>query len=341
LRTFPAKKYSTTHFVHLYAVVIAMASVLQAGTAAADNYQDASRLFKQGDMSTALSKVEAHLVAKPHDAQARFLKGVILSEQQKTTDAIRIFTALTEDHPELPEPYNNLAVLYANQSQYDKARNALEMAIRTHPSYSVAHENLGDIYAAMASQAYDKALKLDSANNGIKAKLSLIKEIFTPLPSGKGGSKIESATSAAAPANKPAVVIAEATKPATTPAKVMANDKVLVNDEIAATLRNWTKAWSAQNVDAYLAHYAANFKVPGGEARAQWEASRRERISRPKRIEVSIANVRVTPEPDGEHAIVTFRQTYRSDTLKSAGTKTLIFAKTDNRWLILEERVHD
>ncbi len=58
-----------------------------------------------------------------------------------------MFTKLSEDYPELPEPYNNLAVLYAQQKQYDKARTALEMAIRTHPSYAIAYENLGDIYA--------------------------------------------------------------------------------------------------------------------------------------------------------------------------------------------------
>ena len=79
------------------------------------------------------------------------MKGLILTEQGKPADAIKIFTGLTEDYPELPEPYNNLAVLYASQGQYDKARTALEMSIRTHPSYATAHENLGDIYAKMAS----------------------------------------------------------------------------------------------------------------------------------------------------------------------------------------------
>jgi len=88
----------------------------------------------------------------------RFNKGLILTEQKKVPDAIRIFSSLSEDYPDLPEPYNNLAVLYASQGQYEKARDALEAAIRTHPSYSTAHENLGDIYAKMASQAYGKAL---------------------------------------------------------------------------------------------------------------------------------------------------------------------------------------
>ena len=89
---------------------------------------------------------------------------MIQRESGKPTDAIATFTKLTEDYPELPEPYNNLAVLYAGQSQFDKARAALEMAIRTNPSYATAHENLGDVYAKLASQAYNKALQLDAAN---------------------------------------------------------------------------------------------------------------------------------------------------------------------------------
>src|SRR5204862_2623498 len=113
------------------------------------------------------------------DAQARFLKGLIYTQQGKTAEAIKIFTSLTEDYPDLPEPYNNLAVLYAGQGQYEKARQALEMAIRTHPSYATAHENLGDIYAKMASQAYDKALQLDRSNQAAQGKLNLIKDLFS------------------------------------------------------------------------------------------------------------------------------------------------------------------
>jgi tetratricopeptide (TPR) repeat protein len=298
----------------------------------ADNYQDATKLFKQGELSAALSKVEAHLVAKPSDPQARFLKGVILSEQQKPAEAIRIFNALTEDHPELPEPYNNLAVLYANQAQYDKARNALESAIRTHPSYAVAHENLGDIYATMASQAYDKALKLDSANTAVKAKLLLIKEIFTPMPPAKGAAKIDSVATIAS-AKEVVPNKANGAKPVA--------GKGSPEDEVTQTLRAWAKAWSTQDVNGYLAFYAEDFKTPGGEARAQWEATRRERITRPKFIEVGLSAMRVSIAPDGKRGTANFRQSYRSDTLKSSGAKTLTLSKTDDRWLIVDEKVSD
>ena len=117
------------------------------------------------------------LAEKPKDPQARFLKGLIFTEQGNTKDAIEIFTELTQDYPDLPEPYNNLAVIYASQGQYEKARAALEQSIRTHPSYATAYENLGDVYAKLASQAYDKALQLDSTNPGAQNKLSLVREL--------------------------------------------------------------------------------------------------------------------------------------------------------------------
>ncbi len=173
-------------------------------SAGADEIQDINKLFKQGHHTQALERVNTYLTGKPKDAQARFLKGLILTEQGKAADAISIFTALTEDYPELPEPYNNLAVLYASQGQYDKARDALEMAIRTHPSYATAHENLGDIYAKMASQAYDRALQLDNSNTSTQTKLALIKNLFTDTAnSGKPGAA--PAPVPAPPTSKPAV----------------------------------------------------------------------------------------------------------------------------------------
>src|SRR3972149_4567020 len=87
--------------------------------------------------------------------------------------------------PALPEPYNNLAVIYAAQGQYEKARAALEQSIRTHPSYATAYENLGDVYAKLASQAYDKALQLDSANTGAQNQLALVRELVGGRPPAK------------------------------------------------------------------------------------------------------------------------------------------------------------
>lgn len=160
--------------------LMALAVTLGSPLARADEYADVSQLLRAGKLTEAMSKADQFLLTKPRDPQMRFLKGVIQRDAGKPADAIITFTKLTEDYPELPEPYNNLAVLYAGQSQFDKARTALEMAVRTNPSYATAHENLGDVYAKLASQAYNKALQLDSSNSGVSPKLALIRELFNP-----------------------------------------------------------------------------------------------------------------------------------------------------------------
>ncbi|MEQ1668242.1 MAG: tetratricopeptide repeat protein [Sulfuriferula sp.] len=297
-------------------------------------YQEISNLFKQGQYDNALTRVNAYLVKNPQDAQARFLKGIILTEQNKSTDAIKVFTGLTEDFPELPEPYNNLAVLYASQGQYDKAKNALEMAIRTHPSYATAHENLGDIYAKMASQAYDKALQLDSRNATAQTKLALIKDLFG---SRKGSIMVAStakpatpATSAVKPTAPPTVVTPS--KPADTKPGVT----VVANSDITSAVQAWADAWANQNVEAYLAGYAPKFKTPNDEPRSDWETTRRERISTPKKIVVVLSDINVT-NVTNDTASVSFKQMYQSDRLKSNARKTLTLVKTNGKWLITEE----
>ena len=203
----------------------------------ADPIQDLQALVKQGQFSQALERADSILASKPRDAQVRFLKGVVLSELNRGAEAVVVFQKLTEDYPDLPEPYNNLAVLYAQQRQYDKARNALEMAIRTHPSYATAHENLGDIYARLASQAYDKALALDSSNVAAQNKLALIREMIS-VSGGKPG-RPAAPTVAAAPAQAtkpaaqaPAVVAPAPAKPA--PAPVAAAPAVVASAKPAA-----------------------------------------------------------------------------------------------------------
>lgn len=182
-------------------IAISVAFALLAGFSAspvfADDFSDVSQLLRSGQQSAALSKAEAFLKKHPQDAQMRFLKGVILSEQNKSAEAIEVFTKLTQDYPSLPEPYNNLAVLYASSGQYEKARTALDKAIRTNPTYATAYENLGDVHAKLASQAYDKALQLDGSNSTAKSKLTMVR---TLVGNKTGGTNPQMAALAVTPA---------------------------------------------------------------------------------------------------------------------------------------------
>ncbi|MDT3707745.1 MAG: tetratricopeptide repeat protein [Thiobacillus sp.] len=167
---------------------IVAGAMLASSLVLADEIGDIRQQFQQGDLAGALDRADRYLVQNPGNAQVRFLKGLILDDQGKPDAAIEVFTALTEDYPELPEPYNNLAVIHAAQGRYGSALNALEMAIRARPGYATAHENLGDIHAKMASVAYEEALALDSRNTTAQTKLTLMrtlleKQAFKPAAS--------------------------------------------------------------------------------------------------------------------------------------------------------------
>jgi tetratricopeptide (TPR) repeat protein len=328
-----------------------------AWAAPADDLKEAQKLYGQQKLQPALDKIEVYLKAMPRDPQGRFLKGLILTEQKRVPDAIQVFTGLTEDFPELPEPYNNLAVLYASQGNYDKAKSALELAIHTHPSYATAHENLGDIYAQLASRAYDRALQLDKTNTTAQLKLAMVKDLFSSQKlAAANAPHVEAAKAPAAlpsakaelpkaepPKPAPPVVAPVEVKPApaavpapgTAPAPAASNAAANKAQAVAA-VESWAKAWAAKDVKAYLAHYASDFEVPGGATRAVWEKERTERIERPKTIEVAVKVLNVQASDD--EATVTFRQSYKSDALKSNNTKTLRLVRQGERWLIKQER---
>ena len=312
----------------------------------ADESADVSQLLRTGKLVEAMAKADAYLASKPGDPQMRFLKGVIQRNSGKQAEAIATFTKLTEDYPELPEPYNNLAVLYAGQGQFDKARAALEMAIRTNPSYSTAHENLGDVYARLASQAYNKALQLDGANAAVPPKLALIRELFSPGNKGQRPSvTVAAAASAAAAAPKPAAsasAAAPATPPiAATPPSAPIAKPVAAGADTAAeqaaqeAVLAWAKAWSAKDMVSYLAAYSKEFTPPGKQSRAAWEEDRRKRIVGKASISVKIDNLEVTV--NGNKAVAKYRQQYRAGALSVSSRKTLQLLKTGDRWLIIKE----
>jgi len=323
----------------------------------------------------------------------RFIKGMILSEQGKSAEAINIFQKLTEDYPELPEPYNNLAVLHASAGNYDKARVALERAIRTNPAYATAHENLGDVYAKLASQSYDKAMQLADPNQQPpqKAKLAMVRTL-TPK-GGEAASPLAAIAAAPAPAPAkvappaPAPVIAQAapvpapapaklpqppvkTVPTPAPAPVVAQAKPLPTvppaavpapiqapavqlakaapkaelaekedadgADVVKAVENWARAWSAQDMKAYLNAYGSNFQTPKGQNRKAWEADRTARIEGKGHIKVSVESPQVTVK--GNTATVKFRQKYVSDRLSTTGRKTLVLEKQGKNWLIKQEQ---
>ena len=364
------------------AVTVALLAFSVGATAqtAAQNgdLQDINRMLKAGQSQQALDRVNVYLTSKPKDAVGRFIRGLAQAELGKTNDAITTFQSLTEDYPELPEPYNNLAVLYSSKGQFEKARVALELAIQTHPTYSTAHENLGDIYAKLASQAYDKALQLDKGNGTVATKLNLVRDLFSTNPKANTAPRpVASATTLTAantvlPTNRPATTLtaptvttapaAPTTVAAATPPKAAAAPPAVATKaeppkaapapavspvaaapaegsaDVLRAVNKWAAEWSGKNADGYLAAYSKSFKPEGGMSYSKWSATRRDRVAAQKNIKVEVLGAIVEMKSATE-AKVTFRQAYNSQTLQTRSRKTLNLVKEGSAWLITREHV--
>lgn len=320
------------HASRAAAILLIAAGAALPAWAAAPAVQEAQTLMSQGNYKDALDRLDRYLASSPQDAEARFSRGLVLVKLNRSDDAIKVFADLTRDYPQLPEPYNNLAVLYAQKGDYEKARDALEAALATHPAYATAHENLGDIYSALAGAAYNRALQLDQNNQAVRYKLSLINQL------GNGpGSYAPAGTTSIPAANPRSETIGPAPAQAAatpTPAADSAG-KQAVLDAVTA----WARDWSAKDVDGYLSHYAADFQPDGGLGRAQWEQQRRERVAKPGRISVHVVGAQVSFA--GEHAArVSFTQDYASDTVNDKAHKVLELSDSGGSWKIVRENVH-
>lgn len=338
-------------YLSLFALVFCAVAGLATFPAYANSISGIQKMIRAEQYSLALVKADAYLATKPEDPQGLFLKGVILTAINKPADAIGVFTRLTEKFPDLPEPYNNLAVIYAQQKQYDKARMALETATRAQPSYSVAYENLGDVYARLATLAYDKAMALDSSSSAAQGKLASVKDqlstfvrpktkpvdVAEPAPAREstsssvslpveGGSASKDAQPAEVGASAAEVSVGTEPGPGESP-----------EAEVKRSVLEWADAWSSKDVKRYLAHYAFNFETPNGISRDAWATGRQQRLDIPGEIHVGLADVKISVS--GDSATVRFRQDYKSNKLNTSVGKTLVLIKFRGKWLIQQERV--
>lgn len=167
-------------FSRISARVVLAAAALLCGSAAmaqaaqtalvGEDYRKVNQLITAKNYAGALQAADAYLTNNPRDPQMRLLRSRVLVAQGKTAEARGQLLSITQEYPEIAEPYNNLAVLYAQSGELDMARTALESAVRINPSYAVALQNLGDVYRRMAHDQYNKALALQPNNRALQEK---------------------------------------------------------------------------------------------------------------------------------------------------------------------------
>jgi Flp pilus assembly protein TadD len=136
--------------------VLASLLMLAAVPASADEAAEVRALLARGDLTGALQRAERAAAASPRDAQLHFLLGVVLMDLGRDGAALDVFMRMSEEYPELPDPYNNIALLRARAGELEQARQALESALRNDPGHRLARANLGRVHLLMAVQAWEQ-----------------------------------------------------------------------------------------------------------------------------------------------------------------------------------------
>jgi len=272
-------------------------------------------LLKNGSYDDAETLTNQSIENNLNNPELLFYRGIIETNQGEKNQAIVTFRDLTERFPQLPEPFNNLAVLYAEKGQFRLAKEILEQAIKTNPSYLTAHINLGDIFTKMASEAYNKALEIDKSNNIAITKLSMITQLFNYNPNTK---------------NTIMGSIAEKEE-----AKTIEPSKKELKKNILSLIKNWKTAWENKDMENYLKSYSSNFIYPNNMSRTQWEKYRTNRIIPKKLIRIEIIDIKIKFKKEKIKA--TFTQNYKSGKLNQTSNKSLTFIEERGQWFIFEE----
>ncbi len=373
--------------------------------AASASLEEVRQLAGEQRTYEALKQLDEFLVERPANTEGLLLKGVLLTGLGRSDEAKQIFLELSQKVPDRPEPYNNLAAIYGAAGDYDQAIQVLKLALRTHPSYGTAYENLTKVYGRLASEAYDRALGREVQSPSEPVELALLSEIggsqsgltiaarpaaggpssgaVAPRPEPSAPPPVVAAPPAeatgSAPGGEPASAAAEriaaepVEPPAALPESPPAPAVVAAPEESEAempgpdfeaevaepatepppepepagglegvreTVRAWAAAWSSQRADDYLGFYSEQFVPSGGDEVEEWRAQRRERLSSPRFIEVSVAMLDAGRDgPD--RAWVRFLQSYRSNRYEDTVTKTLDLVREAGGWKILAERVEE
>jgi tetratricopeptide (TPR) repeat protein len=329
-------------------VLTCLGFVLGALPARGDTLEDARDLAAQGRPEQALELLEGQLATDPNSAEGLFLQGVLLVELRRAEEASTVFARLIELHPQLPEPYNNLAVIQAADGDYEGAVATLRRSLRTHSSYHTAYENLTKIYTQLASEAYGKALDSEPVERPDVVELVLLGNLelseeademaasATPEAAPKAGAPPAPAQTPE-PAPPAEQVVAEMAAEPEEVEEASAGTETPAADTVAPFVDSWRKAWQEQQVDEYLASYSMDFKPSNGLSRERWAQRRRSRLRAPEFIRVTLAYLD-EPKVEGTTASIRFLQSYESNTFQDRITKTLVLGWEEEGWKILEER---
>ncbi len=283
------------------------------------------------DAQQRIAELRGKVAADPKDYRAWFELGVLEARRKHYPEAVEAFRTVVRLKPALPEPHNNLAVIYNEMGDLKAATRELEMTLDLNPDFGIAHENLADLYLKRALAEYDQALALvddEQESAAIRARRERLAALLAgPRSAVAGGldrGKQKPVEQKQAAKEPPQV------HPLLAPGEA---------DALRGAIEAWRKAWESRNPERYFAFYAEDFVPEGRFAdRGGWRAHKRRVLAGARSIRVRIEGLELEALAPGR-ARVRFVQHYKSDRFADDVRKEMVWVRTDRGWRILRERV--
>ncbi len=293
----------------LFIALLSLPALLPGKVSADTDYEVLENLLRSGNYAQLEARLAPLIERTPEDAGLLFLQGQMLAGKGDERAAMTVFTRLSKQFPDAPEPLNNLAALYARTGDYTRAEQTLKAALKTHPGYAAAHDNLETLYMIKAARLYREALEPEQRKKEQQdlPSLTMVDSEQLMRASEEPGREAEAVSASS-------------------------------NDDLVGTVRAWAKAWSSKNIKAYLSYYAQGFRPSQGMSHREWAAVRRDRLKRPRFIRVKTRRFRVRML-GAEYASVIFLQSYESDRFADTIRKHLMFVREAGEWKILHEDI--
>jgi serine/threonine protein kinase len=108
-------------------------------------------------------------------------------------------------------------------------------------------------------------------------------------------------------------------------------------EDPAGFLERWAAAWSAQDIEGYLAFYSNEFEPAGGLDYDEWISQRRQRLQQPEEILVTLRAIELRRETEGFVQLEVI-QDYQSERYSDRTRKLFDLRRQDGRWMIVRER---
>lgn len=270
--------------------------------------------------------------------EAKFRYCLQLAESPPSQLAIACYTRFVQEHPDLPQAYNNLGVLHASRGELVEARHWLEKGLRQQKSYSVLHQNLLNLQSEINRRDHGSSGPWDTAPSpSHRSRLVLLGQMAAMTDPSEKSVKASAEPHPGPHGHK----IAPETRPESAPPSAVrqtpreSHAAPGASQPVEEAIKAWASAWSTKDLDTYFRSYSRDFRPDESMDLPTWKAQRRLRITSKKTIQIEISDLKIAV--DAPQARATFTQTYEAGAVRATSRKTLDLIQEGDRWRIVQE----